>query len=165
MRKSIAWFAVTALGTPLLIWNTIEEGPGSAMAVAIPAIAVALGFGLFRGRKRWAEAALEGHSGNAEYLFDDYGYHVTLPGRDSRLAWSTLHRSIEIADAFLIYTTPQLFTCVPKRAFAAGDQARLREALQARIPRRPEPRGRVLKVVLLWVVLLVAFMVIWEVML
>jgi YcxB-like protein len=165
VRRSLAWFVGTGVCTPLLIWSSSREGPGSALALVVPTLAVTLCYGLFRGRKRWAEASLEGNGGSVQYRFDDYGYHITLPGRESRMAWSTLNRSVEITDAFLIYTTPQVFTYVPKRAFAAVDQARLRQALQTRITRRAAPRGRVLQAVLLWVVLVVAFMVIWQVLL
>jgi hypothetical protein len=161
VRKMIAWYLSVAVCTPLLIW-TATEAPNSVVAIAIPIIFCAAVYGLLRGRRRWAEASLRGHDGTVEYLFDHYGYQLKAPGRESRSEWSKLHGHLELAEAFLVYITPNLLTLVPKRAFAAADQVRLRQELEARIPRRPASYRGVLKLLLAWLLLTLVFLAVWQ---
>jgi hypothetical protein len=134
VRKMIAWYLSVAVCTPLLIW-TATEAPNSVVAIAIPIIFCAAVYGLLRGRRRWAEASLRGHDGTVEYLFDHYGYQLKAPGRESRSE---------------------------KRAFAAADQVRLRQELEARIPRRPASYRGVLKLLLAWLLLTLVFLAVWQ---
>ena len=68
-----------------------------------------------------AVADLRGASG-VEYRFDSAGFLFSAPGRTSRMAWDTLHGSLETPAAFAIYTSPAMVMVVPKRAFGANDR-------------------------------------------
>jgi len=135
--------------------------PG-VMVVGFPLI-------LWRSRNAWgknAVAELRGNEG-VEYRFDAAGFSFSAPGRQVQHAWSALYRCLETAQAFAIYTGPAAVIVVPKRAFAADDQARLVSLLPTAVPNRPlsgaatwRPLGRT---VLLWVVMVIAFLVIWQV--
>jgi len=125
----------------------------------------ALAFGLRRGRARWARSSLELLRGSEGVLFrfDDKGFLLKSPGRESQLAWDTLYRCIETVSAFLIYTAPQVVAVVPKRAFTPAEQADLQALLRERI--RPAPLAGVFRpgrLLLLWLALVIAFLAIWQ---
>jgi hypothetical protein len=131
-------------------------------------MAVVFPLALWRGRNVWAKNAvadLRGGEG-VEFRFDESGFSFNAPGRQIHHAWSALYRCVETAQGFAIYTAPAAVMVVPKRAFAAEDQARLRAQLLANVPNRPlrgtrtwPPRN----MVLLWVVLVVVFLALWQV--
>jgi len=87
--------------------------------------------------------------------------------RQHRLAWAGLARSIDTAQAFLVYTTPRTLLIVPKRAFADADVLTLRNMLAERVTAQPAPTGGLLggsvtRVLVLWAALIVAFLAVWH---
>jgi hypothetical protein len=161
MRWLVLYGVAVVVFMPLMVWTSSPEGFEPTFLVP-PLLIVALGFGVIKGRARWAQAALQGYGGGTvEYLFDANGFQLQAPGRESRVEWATLHRHLETKEAFLIYHTPQLLNVVPKRAFVTADQARLREELAARVQsgKRGGGVGRTVVVVL---VLAIAYVVAWQ---
>lgn len=162
-RYTIVWVGVMGAAVLAMFLITSRDASNPIAFIASPLIVGALAVGLLRGRSRWAENALKSADGKAvDYVFDDYGFQTTSPGRDARLEWRTLHRGLEIKDAFVIYTNPQIVTVVPKRAFSSADQDRLRRELATRIPRPSSQGGALKKALLLWLALIVAFLAIWQ---
>lgn len=128
----------------------------------------ALGFRLWRTRAQWAKngvADLGGAEG-VEFRFDSAGVSFNPRGSRVQHAWSSLFRCLETAHAFLIYVSPSGLIVVPKRAFTAADQARLRARLLELVPNRPL-RGtniwRPLRSTLTdWVMIGLAFFGMWQ---
>lgn len=174
-RSVMKVFGLMVLSVPALSalsWLTGLGGatPPSWVYFASPLVlAPLIALGLWKGRARWAENAvkdirsLEG----VEFIFDAAGVTVALPGRRSSTAWESLSRCLETSAAFAIYLTPNAMMVVPKRAFAAADQPRLRALLQQRVPNRPlrgvYGYGSPLRGLALWTVLVVVFLVIWQI--
>jgi hypothetical protein len=162
MRWMLFWFLSSAVLVPLLVLSNSSEPPAPGALLLIPLMLAGLGYGIIKGRTRWAQAVLKASGGEAvEYLFDEYGFQVQMPGREARAEWASLHRHAETDEAFLIYSTPQLMNLVPKRAFAATDQARLRAELAARIPRAKQGGGA-RKLILVGVIAVVALLALWQ---
>jgi hypothetical protein len=167
IRSTIAIGIWVAVAMPIFACTTSGWMGGTAWLYGVGGLvtALALAFGLVRGRAQWARSALKTLRGEEGVLFrfDDHGFLLKSPGRESVLAWDTLHRCIETVPAFLIYTAPQVVAVVPKRAFSAADQADLQALLRERI--RPAPLAGVFRpgrALLLWLVLIVAFLAIWQ---
>jgi hypothetical protein len=163
VRGSVAVVFVIVLLVPaMMMMFNFRDGGGNGLIYAGTGVltAGAAAYGMWRGRMRWAKNALHTLRGEEGVLFrfDDYGFHVTAPGRESRLAWSEVYRSIDTALAFLVYTAPHAVVIVPKRAFASAEVNLLQALLIERVRPRPlagTPRlGRFL---LLWLVLLISF--------
>jgi len=126
----------------------------------------ALVWALWRARARWAQTAvadLRSQEGVA-FRFDAEGMSIDAPGRKHTLAWATLVHCLEAPESFLVYTTPAAVMVVPKRAFSATDQARLRTLLAELVPKRPLRGVKLfaLRTLVLWVVLVLAFLAIWQ---
>ena len=176
-RNIVVRFAFIPFAIPLFWFvssklNTVDtanplEVPWLAFAVPI-LIGGALVYGMWRGRGVWARNAVADMRGaeGVEYRFDALGFSLKSPGRQFQLAWSTLYRSIETANAFAIYTAPAMVTVVPKRAFSAEEQVRLRARLLEHVPNRQlrgtggwRTGGRML---LVWAALLAIFLTMWQ---
>jgi hypothetical protein len=119
------------------------------------------------GRRAWIAQALANVGGRTTFRFDDYGFTSESGLRQHRLAWASLARAVETPHAFLIYTTPQTVLIVPKRAFTDADVAALSRRLPERITPKPLPGAGLLaggtkRTLVLWVVLVVAFLAIWQ---
>ncbi len=165
VRNSAAYLGGSALLVPLVYWQSVRGNAGPMPLLAIPIVFAALGYGLRQGRKRWAAAALTSSRGNegVEYLFDEQGFHVKAPGREARIAWDVLYRHLETETAFVLFTTPQIVTVLPKRAFAEVDQERLRSEFARRIPVHPAGNMRAFaKTFGTWLLLVLAFLVLWQ---
>jgi hypothetical protein len=162
VRRMIAWFVVLVVLVPTFLW--LRAGGREPLILgAIPICLLAVVYGVYRGRARWAEGALSGSQGKpVEYLFDAEAFQVKAPGRDSRAEWATLRGHLEVGSAFLIYMSPQIFVLVPKRAFTDADQARLHTELRARVPLHRAPGGSAKKLLLLWLALILVFLGIWQ---
>jgi|GEM_PF-4161548 len=120
-------------------------------------------------RRAWLKEALSNIGGPTTFCFDDYGFTYESRLRHHRVAWAGLARSLETRQAFLVYTTPGTVLVVPKRAFADdGEVVRLSELLRERITPVPVQKFRIFgavsaqRTLLLWVVVLVAFLSIWH---
>ncbi|HEY3252476.1 MAG TPA: YcxB family protein [Polyangiaceae bacterium] len=171
VRFGLWLLAIPLFGVYQLLLN--ESGPHDASGSPWPVVALSLGvagalfgFALWRDRTVWARNAvadLRGAEG-VEFRFDALGFSFQAPGRHAQHTWDSLYRCIETANAFAIYTGPIMVMIVPKRAFAASELDSLRARLLERVPNRAL-RGTELwqpwKLVL-WIVLVVAFLVIWQ---
>lgn len=130
------------------------------------AIALALVFRRLTHRA-WIKQAQANQGGNAEFRFDDFGFGLESPLRQHRLAWASLAHWVETPEAFVIYTTPRTLLLVPKRAFSSQSLDRVRELLASRITTK-EPAGSAFgsfnwrKTLLLWLILVLAFLGIWH---
>jgi hypothetical protein len=161
MRRAAGWLLVMVVGMPVAF--SLRKGFDPLVLLAIPVLLAAGAFGIWRGRRSWSEAMFRSVGGMAiEYFFDGQGYQTRTPGREGRAEWGTLHGFAETPAAFLLYVSPHIFHLVPKRAFPEADQARLSAELRARVkPLGKGPSG-LKKALVLWVVLIVAYLAIWQ---
>jgi len=155
-----SWLNTGANGEPTSLPWTVMASPVAAM--------VLIAFAVFRSRNVWAKNAvadLRGAEG-VEFRFDATGFSFNPPGRQLQHAWSTLYRWLETARAFVIYTGPINVIVVPKRAFAAAEQARLRELFRQLVPNRPlrgaEVGRPIVRTVGVWLVLVIVFLALWQ---
>ena len=140
------------------------------LSLALPAAFAVLLTVLFQraARRAWIKQALTNVGGPTTFRFDDYGFASESSMRQHRLAWAVLVRVPETAQAFLVYTTPGTVLIVPKRAFADAEVARLRRWLPERITPTPLQKAGLFgarstqRTLLLWVLLVVAFLAIWQ---
>ncbi|HYP75566.1 MAG TPA: YcxB family protein [Polyangiaceae bacterium] len=130
-------------------------------------VGAVLAFGLWRRRFAWARsAAMQMRSAEGvELRFDSAGVSVSGQGQPFQHAWSSLYRCIETPRLFAIYTAPTMVMVVPKRAFAADEQVRLRAWLLKHVPKRELPEARLWRAlgrqIFLWLVFLCAFLAVW----
>jgi len=116
-------------------------------------------------RRAWVKQTLANIGGKTTFRVDDYGFGSESSTRQHRIAWAALARTVETPEAFLVYTTPQTLLIVPKRAFTDGDVATLSRLLLERVKSKPQPAvGRVAarRMLVMWVLLIVTFLVIWR---
>ena len=170
--------ALTAVALPLfwLMFSMFDsDGTGAPVGmtwfVVLQSLLLppALGFRLWRARAEWAKngvADLRGAEG-VEFRFDSAGVSLHSPGSQSQHAWSTLFRCLDTAHAFLIFVTPSALIVVPKRAFAAAEQARLRACLLKLVPNRPLRGTNIWRplrsTVTDWVMIGLVFFGVWQV--
>lgn len=153
----------------LACWQLLGEGGQSPdlLPIALPvAFTVVLAIFFQRAmRKGWVKQALVDQGGPTDFRFDDFGFNVDSRLRHHRLAWASLARWLETPEAFVVYTTPRTLLVVPKRAFAAPAVRQVRELLSTRItpaPARSGLVGGVRRTLVVWVLLVVAFLAIWH---
>jgi len=171
IKRSIGLVFTVVLLAPTMLWLVPLPGSTSGSFSIIQGLGalIALGaasYGIWLGRKRWARGAFETLRAQEGILFrfDDYGFTFKSPGREGRVAWNELHLSIDTGLSFLVYTGPQSLAVVPKRAFAPEDEGPLQALLRERIrPRRLASAAPIGRLVVLWLILVIAFLVIWHV--
>lgn len=144
-----------------------REGGSGWLPLLIPPLFVGvLALGFRRGRQQFARNAINDMGGGEiRYELTDEGFGVWTPRASSVVAWSGLADVIERDGAFLVYVSPQQFVLMPQRAFSAPDVARVREVLAERVEKKPlrgVPRANAGRKLLLWVILLIAFLAIWK---
>ncbi|HEV8548437.1 MAG TPA: YcxB family protein [Polyangiaceae bacterium] len=160
MRRLVLYLVVLVVCIPLFF--SLRQGFEPAVLLAIPVCLVAGGYGLYRGRTRWARSALGNSAGKTvEYVFDEQGYQTRAPDREARADWTSLHGFAETPEAFLLFVSPQLVIVIQKRALSPADQAQLLELLRARVKPQSLGSSGVKRLLVLWLVLIVAFIVIW----
>jgi hypothetical protein len=140
-----------------------QQGALAAMLVTPIAFTAVFVFAMWNGTRRWANnvfAELRGDH-DVTFRFDRYGLAVETSKRQAKVAWEVLHRALETKLAFLVYTSANTAEVVPKRAFAASDLETLRQWLRERIQARPVRRV-LLNTFVLWIVLIFAFLLIWQ---
>ncbi len=141
-----------------------REGGVSASILMTPIVfCLVFVFVVWNGTRRWADNVFTELRGDRDvtFRFDRYGLAVETSKRQAKMAWEVLHRALPTKFAFLVYTSPNTLEVVPKRAFAAEDLETLRRWLRQRVRTRPAPR-MFRKVILLWAVLIVVFLLIWQ---
>jgi hypothetical protein len=111
-------------------------------------------------RRGWMRSTVNQLSGAARFRFDQAGFEWETPIRLLRLAWSAVPRYVETSQAFLIYTEGQGFALLPKRACEVGEIDAVREILATRVVRRP--RRGIAKPLLVWSLVFVSFLVVWQ---
>lgn len=142
--------------------------PSQLLPIVLPAVfVVVLALSFRRGLGRaWIKQAVADQGGPTEFRFDDFGFKVDSALRRHELAWASLARWVETRDAFVVYTTPRTLLLVPKRAFPASALGQLRELLATRITPKPaagfERKPSTVKTLVVWVVVLTAFLTIWH---
>jgi hypothetical protein len=68
-------------------------------------------------------------------FLDTAGVHLRWSGGTSDLGWNNFTRQLEGNHHFLLYTSPILFTIVPKRAFTGEQLSEFRTVLTENIPK------------------------------
>jgi hypothetical protein len=115
---------------------------------------------------RYAVSQLRGGEG-AEFRFDSNGISMATQGHHFQHTWGELYRCIETTNVIAIYTTPTMVMVVPKRAFSAEEQLRLRTSLLRHVPNRNLPNADIWRPLtrkaLLWLVFLCVFLAVWRV--
>jgi hypothetical protein len=100
-------------------------------------------------------------------------YRLTKDGFDTvgkkgrtRIRWPAIHRFAEGPDSFVIQASETMRTVIPKRAFAGDDIPTVRAMLTEWVTPRPSTQkpatGRRVKTVVLWMVLVVLFLAVWQ---
>jgi YcxB-like protein len=120
---------------------------------------------LLYARKSGARKTLEGKTErdrSITFELDPAGYSISTPTSSSRSDWSNLHRYHEGKSAFLLYLNPTVHQILPKRAFSDDDVAKVRALLAAHVTQRPAGRSRRTAMILLWAVLVIVFLAIWQ---
>lgn len=179
-RASVRTLALMFLAVPgfaLVHWllaadRATSEAPaaGSLLGIVLPSaamLALALGWGLRQGRARWAQNAVTDlrSTEGVDFVLDDVGLSIDAPGRQSTTAWAATARCLETKDAYAVYLTPNSVMVIPKRAFAAQDQARVSRLLAEKVPNRPlrgVSNASPIRRLVIWVVLIVVFLSIWQ---
>jgi YcxB-like protein len=95
------------------------------------------------------------------YRFDSEGVNLKTPVSELSMSYAALRRQREGSTAFLLYTGERLAQLVPKRAFDAAQLEQIRRWLSAGVKERPQPR-RFLRAIVLWLVLIVSFLLLWQ---
>jgi len=97
---------------------------------------------------------------NVTYRFDDEGLTIRSSGASASMAYRRLVKSRRGKTTLLLFSTPQIAQIIPLRAFSADEL----ERVLAFLP--PDQKGSGIggwkRVALLWVVVLVAFLAIWQ---
>jgi hypothetical protein len=157
-----AMLLLLGLSLPAIAWETMLS------VLLVTAFLVVVSTLLQRATRRaWSKQAFANVGGQTTFRFDDYGFTWESSLRQHRLAWASLARALETPTAFLVYTAPQAVLIVPKRAFTDADVAALSRLLRERITPKPAPKAglfanRTWRTLLLWVVLVVTFLAIWQ---
>ncbi len=68
-------------------------------------------------------------------LLDTEGVHLRWSGGTSDLECNNFTRQLEDKNQFLLYTSPILFTVVPKRAFTAEQLSEFRTIVAQNVPK------------------------------
>lgn len=94
------------------------------------------------------------------FELDSTGYSTSSSLASSRVAWSMVTRYVELDSSFVIFSQPSANTVMPKRAFLERDLEAIRQLLKVRVamPKTAPSRRRV---IVLWVLLILAFGAIW----
>jgi hypothetical protein len=158
-----AFWLVLAIVT-LSSAESVSEPSVLVPLVCTSAFVAALVFTLLRRAPRgWAKRAFADNGlATQRYRFDEQGLSVDSDLRKVQLAWPALPNHLETPKSFVVYSSSQTIFVIPKRAFDDVSLPRLRQLLQARVPRQREP-NRALVRLAIWVVALVLFLSIWHV--
>jgi hypothetical protein len=74
--------------------------------------------------------------GRRTILLDTAGVHLRWSGGTSDLQWNNFTRQLEDKNQFLLYTSPVLFTVVPKRGFTPEQLTEFRTILAQNVPKQ-----------------------------
>jgi hypothetical protein len=158
-------FVMVLMGLQTL--HFFEGAPIGWVTAVLPLLFVgALLVGVARGKRTFARNVISDMGGGQiSYRFSDEGFGIQTPRAKSVVAWESLAELIERPAYFLVFTAPQQFVLVAKRAFSADDVETLRQMLGERIVKKPlrgVPPKNAGRTLMMWVALIVAFLVIWQ---
>jgi hypothetical protein len=150
--------AVYGLASGLLVKEPLSFVP----FLAVNGLLVALAFFGPKSHARKVARALRLDEGDVTFRFDEESVTTHAPGSTATTAYRAIPGWREVDSAFLINCGPNAANIVPKRAFAPGDLERVRALLAANVKVAPPPgRKGLRRTFIVWVMLIVAFLVIW----
>jgi hypothetical protein len=172
-QAGLKWWHAALVLPPILVvgWPAFKAGNSDNLFVSVVPTLFFVGFIGFTLRARFRTVGKQVMENKTEaerelsFHFDASGYRITTPVSTASGQWSGVHRTQESASTFLIYPASNLFQIVPKRAFAEPDVSRLRALLAEHVQPRPTRytgTARAKKALLLWVVLIIMFLFIWQ---
>jgi hypothetical protein len=124
---------------------------------------VALSFFGPKSSARKIARALRLDEGDVTFRFDGEGVSQHAPGSTSTTAYRVIPGWREVKGAFLLTCGPNAANIVPKRAFAPGDVERVRALLAENVKPAPVPgRKGLRRMFTIWLLLIVAFFVVWQ---
>jgi len=174
-RRALVELVFTFLAIPLFWLTTaVLDSHGLRGVMSLPVVVGAfvvsavLAFTIWLRRSLWTRSAVRQLRGveGAEFRFDSLGISMVTQGHQDQHTWSTLFRCTETARVFAIFTAPNMVMVVPKRAFDANEQTRLRAWLQTHVPKRELAGAKVwrplVQKTLLWFLCLCVFAAVWR---
>jgi hypothetical protein len=97
------------------------------------------------------------------YRLDARELTITTTGSAVTRSWNRLTQFREDDTAFLIWVGPYAVQVIPKRAFSQGGVVWLRDTLAREVKGEAKTsRKRLLRLVITWLVLVIVFLVIWQ---
>jgi len=96
------------------------------------------------------------------YQVDADELSISNAGTTVTRRWDVLLRFVETDQAFLVWVGPSAIQILAKRAFSPAEQAWLRATLASTVGRRPPAASGKARLVLIWAVLVVVFLVVWQ---
>jgi YcxB-like protein len=164
------WLVPVLVGVAMLLslgLNQSALSSESMLTVVLPALFVVTlsTYSQRAARRAWVKQAFANIGGDTTFRFDDYGFTSESSLRQHRLAWASLARTLETPEAFLVYTTPRTVLIVPKRAFSDAEVTTLSRLLLERVTPQPKVglfNATANRTLLLWVVVVSAFLGIWH---
>ena len=137
-KESVFWIAVVLNGLATVILVVDQELVAGWGAVLffwfILMILVASRTGFFY-RKRFQK--IKAFKMPMEVKVEDEGITYTSAHSQSKLLWSAFEKWLESGKNFLMYTQPNLFFIVPKRALSEEQISAFRDLLRSRIANQP----------------------------
>jgi hypothetical protein len=115
----------------------------------------------FRAGGRRSLAGKSDRERTLTWRFTPETFEITTVTTYTRMQWSGVHRIVEGKDTFAVYTSEAIVQIIPKRAFRPEEVETLRGMFARYVtPRkRPNNLGRI---IVLWVVLVLVFLAIWQ---
>jgi YcxB-like protein len=133
--RLLLYCAVVAMLAAILAIESYRRAPLVLLAVALLLFGLAIVAGL---RTTRSVATSYGHGQEREIAVGADGVSVRETGMSVAYDWSRFDRALEGAQHLVLFAGPGIVV-VPKRAFADGDVARVRELIAAKLPLRPLP--------------------------
>jgi hypothetical protein len=130
--------AAALLGMGIAFW--ILQGVWYLLAIVL--VYVIVGRPYLVRRRLWRDWQRTSPAARPEttYELDAEGLHGTSEdGQPTTTPWERFHRVHESNNLFLLYLSPRVFLCLPKRALGTREQNELRRLLREHVgPRLPE---------------------------
>jgi hypothetical protein len=118
---------------------------------------------LFLGNARRSLANKSESERTIVWRFSPDGYEITTAASYSRANWSTIHRFLEGPKSFVLYASEAMVHVIPKSALRGDDVNVLRAMFTSRIiPRKKPSMASFTWVPLLWLLLILVFLAVWQ---
>ena len=165
LRVRWVYLAVVVAGAVYgLVSGGLMKHPGQFFPfLGVNGFILALLFFAPKSAARKTAQALRLEEGDVTVRFDDEAVTIHAPGSTTTTAYRAIPGWRESASAFLLYCGTNAANIVPKRAFEPDDVPRVRALLAANVKAAPAPGQKTLRrTLIVWVLLLAAFMVVWQ---